>query len=185
MKRIIIIIALLALFATNAQAQIIGATNNAPQKPEQTTRIENNALSKHYLRFEWEYYNGFRAAYGYQINRRFSVGAGIGSYIPKVKKYNGDTFIDYGFYVFSDITYSIPVNEWSIFFKLRFDQRLHSYYYSRFRPILHITLQPGVSYKNFSLGIGRYGWGLSEDYGWPIYEYLGINFIYSLQLKKH
>ena len=195
MKRIVTIIAMLAFFVANLQAQIVGATNNSPrQKPEKTTRIGNNTRSKHYLQFEWEYYRGFRISYGYRINPNICIGAGLGSYIPVKDKYSlGNYTISSGFFVFTDATYSFTLNnEWSVFLKPRIDYRFHhaksSYSYDFSSQFLLVTLQPGVSYKNFSLGIGRYGYsfGLSEQsVGGPIYAYLGINFIYSLPLKQH
>lgn len=177
MKRIITIIALLALFATSGRAQIVGATNNSPQqKPAKTTKIENPLYksSGHYLRFEGGWPKFYSIGYGYQINSYLMVGAGIGS---GVLLYDWHCYSSYygwdeysigdntdGIPIYSEIILSTPKHKWSFFTDLKIGYnyskakdhtRIHgeetiTIHYKR----LFLSLTIGASYKNFSLSVG-------------------------------
>jgi hypothetical protein len=94
MKRIITLIALLSLFETGLQAQIIDATNNSPHKKEKTSK--NSSIYKpmgHYLRFEAGYPQFASVAYGYQLNSNVMLGTGMGiTDMPYVYSYHSTNF---------------------------------------------------------------------------------------------
>lgn len=191
MRKLFIFIALLALLTSGSlQAQIVGADERHEVSKSSTPSVYQS--TNHCINFEWEYIKGFRVSYGYQINPNFSIGAGIGSFIPNKDTYSST--ITSGYYVFSDVIYNYPLsNEWSLFAKLRIDLQFYHVHHSYDSTddfnyqLLIAALQPGVKYKNFSLGIGRYGYLLELDhidFSHFVYSFYGINFTYSLPIRK-
>lgn len=191
MKRFFLLFALLTVFAKGVHAQIIGATNNSSQqKQERVTMIGTRTSSKHNMRFEWQYYRGLLVSYAYQLHPNISIGAGLGTFIPTKDEYS----INYGFHAFSDVAYNFTIKDgWSVFLKLRLTYEFHHVKYNSvfgagndYNHYLPISLQPGVSYKNFSLGIGRYGYiiVLGKEGDYPFYNFLGFNFIYNLPIRS-
>lgn len=136
MKRNIIIIGLLLLFSSPANAQM------KAQQVELSTSLNRKAKSTpmykplgSYLRIDAALLKVY-ASYGYQINPYIMVGGGVGYDINwRVKP------------IFAETVFSTPRHRWSFFTDVRL-----GYDFSRYD--LFASLQPGVSYKNFGFGIG-------------------------------
>ncbi len=191
MKRIITLIALLSLFATGLQAQIIDATNNSTHKNEKTSRT--SSLYKptgHYLRFEAGWPQIISVAYGYQINPSLMVGVGGG--FGNCSAFAVDTlqttcpYYDFvwGLPIYVEALISTPKLEWSLFVDIKtgynvrgiysfFDYSYDYHYdYVRVRRFFGVV-NFGITYKNLSLGAGVSSnnpdwWSVSLSYNLPL-----------------
>jgi hypothetical protein len=201
MKRIVTIIALLVLFTTSLQAQIVGATNNSPQqKPPKTTRVENSLYKPtgHYIRFEGGWPKFYSIGYGYQINPYLMVGAGIGSGILLYDFHEYSSYYGWdmhgigdntdGIPIYSEIVLSTPKYKWSFITDLKVGYNYsvekdktringevtETWHYKR----LFMSLTIGVSYKNLSISFGA-----SPNSNEVFAAYLSYNFPISLLAK--
>lgn len=172
MKRIITLIALLSLFATGLQAQIIDATNNSPHKKEKTS--SNSSLYKptgHYLRWEMGYSQLLALAYGCQINPFIMVGGGVGVSINEEIP------------LYAEILISTPNNKWSfigdikIGYSYGYDSYMNTNYY--------IAPSAGIQYKDIGLTLGIHTGYYPYRFGGEADALPTISVYYNLPLKIH
>lgn len=191
MKRIITLIALLSLFATGLQAQIIDATNNSTHKQEKTSN--NSSIYKptgHYLRLETGFPQIVSVAYGYQINPNLMVGIGGG--FGNCSAFAMDTlqstcpYYDFvwGLPIYAEALISTPKLKWSLFVDIKTGYNITSkygfydldidndYYDIRVRRFFG-AVNVGLAYKNLSIGAGVSSnnpdwWSFSLSYNLPL-----------------
>lgn len=182
MKRVVAFIAFVALFATGAQAQIVGATN---QRGGSNSDKPSYRQTGSYLKFEVG--TPFSIAYDYQISPYFAVGGGLGYHFPEI--YSPFVFAENNILSFAECTVSTPGNRWGLFANLRMgpgccisDGTSFFFYYG---------LSVGGSFRNFRLGVGIQNGMFDEQFSWqgnvsPLYTYiehgLMLYFSYSLPI---
>jgi len=197
MKRIITFIALLSLFATGLQAQIIDATNNSTHKQEKTS--SNSPIYKptgHYLRAEVGYPHYASLAYGYQLNPYFMLGAGGGYGALSIKNYDMYNYYyrrggSWGFPLFIEAIFSTPKHKCSFIADIKFGYTIPVYdlnklttvveyyngeeYWYPYTVVNHIfgAINLGIAYKDFSLCAGissnnTYWYSFFLSYNLPI-----------------
>ena len=162
MKKIIII-ALLALLATNASAQIIGATDNS-----QNSGYSLYKPTGHYIKFEAGYPQFASIAYGYQVNPDIMFGGGLGfgyMYFEVGSIHNDSSYLvldGLGFPLYTEVVFSTPNHAVSFLVDIKLGYNIQlgkdSYYYEynyyfKGRKLFG-AINAGIAYKNFSLCAG-------------------------------
>lgn len=204
MKRVITLVAFVALFATGAQAQMVGATNNS--SPGKTTSSYYRPTG-HYLRVEAGFPNFISVAYGYQVASWFRVGAGAGFGMMTYYYHEYyDSYYDYysygyetlgiGFPVYTELTFNTPRYKWAFFVDWKIGVNIaadeydyngsyydsyNSYYVSDYLSksghAFYSALNLGVSHKGFDF----YG-GINTNSAEMFFS-LGVAYNFPLKVK--
>lgn len=184
MKRIILIIALLGIIASNAQAQMVGATDNTSQGG--TIRLDNTPLYRPTggsLRFAIGFPTFVSVGYNHFLTSSLMVGGGVGlgqtDRCENLKYYKDKDHLEFSYErnyywsvwsslpVYAEAEFRTPQYKWSLFANIRLGVNISleedfSYDYDyeittyRMASPLYLAATVGASYKNLNLGIGYY-----------------------------
>ena len=174
MKRLLVLISMLALLATSLQAQIVGAN----ERGRESLNSSERTLRGHYLRLEAGFPNFITAAYGYQITPWIFVGAGGGFGMITYDIYHSHydynySYNDYsrsykrlglGLPVYTEFIFSTPKRNAAFFADLKIGYNIplqnfydydygsfYSNYYSRYGRRFYSCVNLGVKWVNFGL----------------------------------